>query len=147
MSKPPRNLIARRMFALRPVRALRRFARRQDGATAGEVSFVALPFLALTFAIIEAALVFYAGQTLEAAVADSARLSMTGQAQSASYTADQFKTQVCNRIAGLFDCAGGVYVDVKRYSTFGAISGAQPVTNNQFDPARGGGARGGPGCS
>jgi len=146
MSKPPRNRIARRMLALRPVRALRRFARRQDGATAVEFSFVALPFLALTFAIIESALVFYAGQTLEAAVADSARLIMTGQAQSASYTADQFKTQVCNRIAGLFDCAGGVYVDVKSYSTFGAISGAQPVTNNQFDPTKVGYTLGGPGC-
>ena len=147
MSKPPRNRIARRMLALRPVRALRRFARRQDGATAVEFSFVALPFLALTFAIIESALVFYAGQTLEAAVADSARLIMTGQAQTANYTADQFKTQVCNRIAGLFDCAGGVYVDVKTYTTFGAIDPSQkPVTNNQFDATKTGYALGGPGC-
>lgn len=146
MSNTPRSRIARRMLALRPVRALRRFARQQDGATAIEFSFVALPFLALTFAIIESALVFYAGQTLEAAVADSARLIMTGQAQNASYTADQFKTQVCNRIAGLFDCADNMYVDVKSYSTFGAISSASPVTNNKFDSTKVGYSLAGPGC-
>lgn len=146
MSNTPRSRIARRMLALRPVRALRRFARQQDGATAIEFSFVALPFLALTFAIIESALVFYAGQTLEAAVADSARLIMTGQAQTANYSAADFKTQVCNRVAGLFDCAGGVYVDVKSYTTFGSVSSAQPVTNNQFDPSKVGYSLAGPGC-
>jgi Flp pilus assembly protein TadG len=146
MSNAPRRRIARRMFAMLPVRLARRFARRQDGAAAVEFAMVALPFLALTFAIIETALVFFAGQTLEAAVADSARLIMTGQAQTANYTAADFKAQVCNRIAGLFDCSGGVYVDVKSYSTFGAISSAQPVTNNQFDPTKVGYSLAGPGC-
>ena len=40
MSNTPRSRIARRMLALRPVRALRRFARQQDGATAIEFAFV-----------------------------------------------------------------------------------------------------------
>ena len=39
-----------------------------------EFGLVAVPFLGLTFAILETALVFFAGQTLETAVADSARL-------------------------------------------------------------------------
>ena len=146
MFNSPRRRIARRMLAMVPVRLMRRFGRRQDGAAAVEFALVAVPFLALIFAILETALVFFAGQTLEAAVADSARLIMTGQAQNANYTAADFKTQVCNRIAGLFDCAGGVYVDVKSYSTFGSISGAQPVTNNQFDASKIGYALGGPGC-
>ena len=142
----PQRRIVGRMFASRPMRAVRRFARRQDGATAIEFSMVALPFLALTFAILETALVFFAGQTLEAAVADSARLIMTGQAQTANYSASDFKTQVCNRIAGLFDCSGGVYVDVKTYTSFGSVSSAQPVTNNQFDASKTGFTLGGPGC-
>ncbi|HXD46350.1 MAG TPA: TadE/TadG family type IV pilus assembly protein [Pseudolabrys sp.] len=146
MTNFPRSRAARRMLAMLPVRFARRFARRQDGAAAVEFALVALPFLALTFAIIETALVFFAGQTLEAAVAESARLIMTGQAQNANYTAADFKTQVCNRIAGLFDCNGGVYVDVKSYSTFGAISSAQPVTNNQFDASKVGYSLAGPGC-
>src|SRR5512132_1772998 len=101
------------------VPAMRRFARGEDGAAAVEFAIVAAPFLALMFAIMETALVFFASQTLETAVADSARLIMTGQAQSQSFSAAQFKTQVCNRIGGLFDCAGGLQIDVKTYTTFG----------------------------
>jgi len=146
MSISSRSRIVRRMLAMRQVRPVRRFARSHDGATAVEFSLVALPFFALTFAILQTALVFFAGQTLEAAVADSARLIMTGQAQTANYNAAAFKTQVCNRIAGLFDCAGGVYVDVKSYSTFGSVSSAQPVTNNQFDASKVSYSLAGPGC-
>ena len=39
-----------------------------------------------------------------------------------------------------------MYVDVKSYSTFGAISSNPPVTNNQFDPTKIGYSLGGPGC-
>lgn len=145
MANSPRRRIAG-LLRRAPGRLVRRFARRQDGAAAVEFALVALPFLALLFAILETALVFFAGQTLETAVADSARLIMTGQAQAANYSAADFKNQVCARIASLFDCAGGVYVDVKSYATFGAISSAQPVTNNQFDPTKVGYALAGPGC-
>jgi Flp pilus assembly protein TadG len=146
MANSQRSRIVRRMLGALPIRLARRFARRQDGSAAVEFSLVALPFLALMFAIIETALVFFAGQTLEAAVADSARLIMTGQAQTANFSAADFKTQVCDRVAGLFDCTGGVYVDVKSYTTFGAISSAQPVTNNQFDPTKVSYTLAGPGC-
>ena len=44
--------------------------------------------------IMETAIIFFAGQALETAVADSSRLIMTGQAQNASYTASSFKTAV-----------------------------------------------------
>ena len=64
-------------------RCAQRFVRHQRGSAAIEFGFVAIPFLALTFAIIETALVFFAGQTLEAAAASASRLIMTGQAQSA----------------------------------------------------------------
>jgi Flp pilus assembly protein TadG len=114
-------------------RALRRFARGVDGAAAVEFALVATPFIALTFAILETALVFFAGQTLEAAAADSARLIMTGQAQTQGFSQADFKTQVCSRIYGLFDCTNGVYVDVKTYSSFSAISTASPVTNGQLN--------------
>jgi Flp pilus assembly pilin Flp len=97
---------------LLPTRAARRFARHQDGAAAVEFALVAVPFLALLFAILETALVFFAGQTLEAAVTDAGRLIMTGQAQ--GFSQADFKTQVCNRLAGgLFDCTNGVYVNVQ----------------------------------
>lgn len=118
---------------LRRSRLLRRFVRQQDGSAAVEFSLIAAPFLALLFAIIETAMVFFAGQTLEAAAADSARLIMTGEAQSRGFSQSAFKTEVCNRIYGLFDCAGGLYVDVKSYSSFTAISTASPVSGRTFN--------------
>ena len=106
---------------------LRRFSRRDDGAAAVEFGMVAAPFLALMFAIMETALVFFASQTLETAVADSARLIMTGQAQSQSFDATAFKNSVCSKIGGLFNCQGGLYVDVKKYSSFGAVDNSPPT--------------------
>jgi Flp pilus assembly protein TadG len=125
---------------------VRHFARAQDAATAVEFALVAAPFLALVFAILETALVFFAGQTLEAAATDSARLIMTGQAQTAGFTKDDFKNAVCNRLAGgLFDCTNGVYVDVKTYTSFTAINTAPPVTNGQLDTSNLTYVPGGPG--
>jgi len=111
----------------------RRFVRRQEGAAAVEFALVAAPFLALTFAILETAMVFFAGQTLEAAAADSARLIMTGQAQTSGYSQADFKKAVCDRIFGLFDCTNGMTVDVKSYSSFASVNTAAPVTNGQLD--------------
>ena len=80
---------ARKKLARRTRRLIapvfRRFARQQDGAAAIEFGLVAAPFLALVFAIMETAMVFFAGQALETATADSARLIMTGQAQTAGH--------------------------------------------------------------
>lgn len=112
--------------------------RGDDGSVAVEFGLVMVPFLTLMFMIIETAMVFFAGQTLETAVADSARLIKTGQAQNQSMTAATFKNAVCSRIYGLFDCAGGMYVDVKTYPSFSSISNTitydgagKPVTSYQ----------------
>jgi Flp pilus assembly protein TadG len=134
---------ARRPFALV---AARRFARRQDGAAAVEFGLVAAPFLALLFAIIETAIVFFAGQALETAAADSARLIMTGQAQTGATPLNKttFKDEVCKRIYGLFDCANGIYVEVKKYTDFSSVDLSSPVdtstgkfkdnTGSAYDP-------------
>ena len=72
MLENARSKIAARIRRLLLTRVARRFARQQDGAAAVEFALVAVPFLALMFAILETALVFFAGQTLEAAVTDAA---------------------------------------------------------------------------
>jgi Flp pilus assembly protein TadG len=112
------------------IKTVRRFARGEDGVAAVEFGIVAAPFLALMFAIMETAIVFFASQTLETAVADSARLIMTGQAQQGSFTQAQFKSAVCAKILGLFDCANGIKIDVKTYSSFSTVSTAKPVDAN-----------------
>src|SRR3954447_17487772 len=106
---------------------VRRFARGEDGAAAVEFAMVAAPFLALMFAIMETALVFFASQTLETAVADSARLIMTGQAQSQTFSQAQFKSAVCAKIVGLFDCAAGLQIDVRTYSSFASVDNSPPL--------------------
>jgi len=141
-----RSTFAARLMRLLPAKVARRFIREQNGTAAVEFALIAVPFLALLFAILETALVFFAGQTLEAAVSDASRLIMTGQAQTAGYSQADFKTQVCNRIAGLFDCSGGVYVDVKQYSSFTSVNTASPVTNGTFDTTKMAYVPGGPGC-
>jgi Flp pilus assembly protein TadG len=122
-----RDVLTRKIRRMARRASPRRFLRREDGAAAVEFGLILLPFVALMFAVIETALVFFADQTLETAVADSARLIMTGQAQNGSLDKTTFKNAVCSRIYGLFDCQNGVYVDVQTYSSFGGISYTPPL--------------------
>ena len=123
----------------------RRMLREQDGGAAIEYGLIAAPFFAMVFAIIQTAVVFFAGQALERAAADSARLVMTGQAQTAGYDQTMFKQAVCGKIYGLFDCNGGLYVDVKNYTSFSSISTARPIDSNGNLINNFGYAPGGPG--
>src|SRR5882757_9920310 len=122
-----------RMCRLLPARLARRFVRQQDGAAAVEFALVAAPFLALVFALLETAFVFFASQTLEATAADAARLIMTGQAKNSGFSQADFKTAVCARVYGLFDCANGMTIDVKTYASFAAVNNTSPVVNGQLD--------------
>ncbi len=99
---------------------LRRFGRNRRGSAAVEFALVAPVFFALLFAIIETALMFFASQVLETITQNSARMIVTGQAQSGSYTQTQFKTYVCGQIPALFNCAN-LYVDVESYPAFSNI--------------------------
>jgi Flp pilus assembly protein TadG len=110
-----------------------RFRKNQRGSAAVEFAFIAPLFFVLLFAIIEVAMIFFAGQTLETATQDSARMILTGQAQNASYTQAQFKTDLCGRIVALFDCTNGIYIDVRSFPSFAAISLPNPIdANNNF---------------
>lgn len=118
-----------------------RFGQNRHASAAVEFALIAPIFFGLLFAIIETALVFFAGQILETAVQDSARMILTGQAQNASYSQAQFKTDVCSRIAAVLDCANGVYVDVVSYPSFSNVAITSPidasgnfVNNMQYSP-------------
>lgn len=114
---------------------LRRFRRNRRGSAAVEFALVAPIFFGLLFAIMELAMVFFASQVLETVVQDSARMIMTGQAQTASYTQAQFKNLVCSKITVMFDCVNGISIDVKSYSAFASVNVADPIDNTkQFVP-------------
>ena len=108
----------------------RRFRRNRQGSAMVEFALVAPVFIALLFAIIEVALVFYASQVLETVTQDTARQIFTGQAQGANMTAAQFKSSLCGRVVALFDCQAGISIDVQSYSSFSALNISDPI-----DPA------------
>src|SRR5258707_2677656 len=119
MSRPPASTVS---FAT----LLRRFRRNRKGDAVVQFALVAPMFFALLFAIIETALMFFASQVLETITQNSARVVLTGQAQSGSVTAcavnsvstpctqATFKAYVCSQIPALFDC-NSLVVDVKSY--------------------------------
>ena len=111
-------------------RFVRRFARQQDGAAAVEFALVSIPFITLLFAIMETGMVFFADQVLETAVGDSARNILTGQAQTQSFDQTAFKNSICAKLTVLFDCQGGVYVDVKKFTNFSSVTMASPLDSN-----------------
>jgi Flp pilus assembly protein TadG len=124
---------------------LRRFFRHRNATTTIEFGFLAAPFLALSFATLQTAIIFFAGQALETAAATSSRLIMTGQAQLQGLSASAFKQQVCGTMTGIVNCQTGVYVDVETYSTFADANLSSPVTNGNFNTSAMGYNPGGPG--
>lgn len=122
-------------------RALLRFGRCREGATAVEFALVGLPFVFLMFAILELAMVFWTTQVLETAVANAARQIYTGQFQtdssnankSSSELAAKFKEALCANVTALFDCSK-VSIDIRNFSYSGSTA-PSPVKNGAFDPS------------
>jgi Flp pilus assembly protein TadG len=139
------RLAAASVLRARPPSLLRRFVAQREAGTTIEFALLAAPFVAGLFAILQTALIFFAGQTLETAAANSARLIFTGQAQTAGWTAAQFKSQVCSQIHGIFNCDSGVYVDVETYPSFAAANLGLPINNGALNTGALGYNPGGPG--
>jgi Flp pilus assembly protein TadG len=119
---------------------LRRFRRNRSASAAVEFALVAPVFFALLFAIIETAIIFFAGQVLETMTQNSARVLLTGQAQNGlvpicgvsgqatACTQATFNNYVCSQIPALFTC-GNLFVDVESYP-----AGFSGITiNSQID--------------
>jgi Flp pilus assembly protein TadG len=120
---------------------LRRFRDSRSGGAALEFAIVAPLFFALLFAIIETALMFFASQVLETMTQESARMILTGQAQSANYQQADFKQYVCNQIPALFSCSNLV-VNVQSFPSFSSATFNNPFnascqaqsSNIQYNP-------------
>jgi Flp pilus assembly protein TadG len=112
--------------------SIRRFRRDRTASAAVQFAFVAPLFFLLLFAIIEVAMIFFAGQTLETATQNAARLILTGQAQNGNYTQAKFKSDFCKNIVALIDCTNGVFIDVKNYPSFASIVIPDPIVGGNF---------------
>ena len=141
-----------------PVTAAARLIRGDEGAATVEFAIVAVPFLALVFAILETAFIFFAQQALQNAAVNAGRLIMTGQAQQnyqgsgQPMTASQFKTAACAAISGILNCNSTLIVDVQTYPSFAAANSgnatAAPLNSHgvlQIDPTNPPFNMGGPG--
>jgi Flp pilus assembly protein TadG len=114
---------------------LRRFRRNRRGTAAVEFSLIAPVFFLLLFAIVEAAIVFFAGQVLEQATAESARLMLTHQAQDSAMSVTTFKQNLCDRIKVMFSCNGNlasITVDVKVFTPGTAITITDPIVSGSL---------------
>src|ERR1700682_1750951 len=107
MFKSLNKAIKARAFRLSAPSLPRLFISHDRASTTVEFSLLAAPFVALVFAILQTAILFFAGQTLETAAAKSARLILTGQAQMQGWTAAQFKSHARNVTTGTFKCQSG----------------------------------------
>ena len=120
----------------------RTFVRDRSGTTAIEFSLVAMPFLAMLFAILETALSLWSSQVLDNAVTNAGRLIYTGQFQQAnaattdpSQLAAKFKEELCRNIVALLDCSE-IKIDVRAADSFPDQSPQPPITaDKQFDAA------------
>lgn len=119
--------------ASNPLSWFKRFARARRGATTVEFAFVAIPFLALVFGVLELGLVFMASTTLDNATDTVARRIRTGQFQTAGGTKATFKTAICTEMTWLAaDCPSKLYVDVKTFPKFADVSTTTPTTDAQL---------------
>lgn len=124
------------------LRTLREALRREDGATTVEFAMIAVPFVALLVAMTQTALVFFAGQVLQSAASEAARLVMTGQAQ--GMTAGQFQQAVCTNAGGFFTCSQ-LQVNVQTFTSFASATGANPIQNGKLNTSGFGFSPGKPG--
>ena len=97
-----------------------------SGAVAIEFALLAPPFLALIFAAIQTALVFFATEVLETTAESASRIILTGQAQLQGMSQSQFASAVCGQIPGLLRCAN-LMIDVQTASSFSNANTTAPT--------------------
>lgn len=141
--------VAFQLASARPRRGrggiFRRFGRSQDGATAVEFGFVAIPFFALLMAIFETALMFWTTQVLEESLSQASRSILTGESRSlykgtAAANAAGFRDAICAQAPlGLVDCSK-LTIDVRSYASFNEAgsqtAASNPISSGTLDVSR-----------
>src|SRR5512135_1149356 len=103
------------------LRFYKNFTSETRGAAAVEFALVAAPFLALLVALLQTALVFFAGRVLDETTEEASRYILTGQAQTANMTQSGFAKWVCGKTFALFNCSNFM-VNVQNYASFAAAN-------------------------
>lgn len=116
----------------RIVALCQRFLRAREGAAAVEMALVATPFFALIIAALQLGLVYLSQSTLEIATEKAARSVLTGTAQAAGTTQQQFLSVVCSKLPALLSCSN-LMVDAQVYSSFSGSDTSAPTITYKAD--------------
>jgi len=119
----------------RAERLVAKFNNDEKGATAIEFAFVAIPFFALLFGIIELALVFFITSALNHATSEAGRIIRVGNFQACG-AEDEFKALVCSNMNGLGNCWKNVRIDVVDGASFKTITLPDPPAPQPKDPSK-----------
>jgi Flp pilus assembly protein TadG len=114
-----------------PLGLVRRFSRETKGSTAIEFGLLAVPFIALMFAVLESSLAFGTQQLLANATDRISRDVRTGRLRVADLNGSKLKNLVCARIS-LMAPTGcpDLIVDLKTYANFAAVPSTIPLTGS-----------------
>jgi Flp pilus assembly protein TadG len=98
-----------------------------------------MPLFLMTFGLVELALVFLVGATLDTATEIASRQIRTGEFQtSAGNTQADFKNLVCGQMTWLSgQCAANLWIDVRTFSTFNGLATTPSVNAGTFAPPAG----------
>ena len=100
-----------------------------------EFALIAPLFFGMLFAIIETAIVFFAGQVLEQGTAESRAADAHASGPGQRHDRNRFKTDLCNRIKVMFNCEGNLAnltVDVKVFAPGTAITITDPIVSGNL---------------
>ena len=97
---------------------------------------ISLPMLLLTFGLLEIAMVFLVGTTLDRATETASREIRTGEFQtSAANQQNDFKTLVCGYMSWLSpQCPTNLWLDVRTFSNFSALASTPAVNAATYNP-------------
>jgi Flp pilus assembly protein TadG len=107
--------------------------RARDGSTAVELAFVAGPFLALIFAILEMGFSYLLMTSLDRGTAAAARQIRTGQIKTGGQK--QFEDVICQGAlnwVGEANCRDNLGVSVRVFPTWGQVTAENPVANKVY---------------
>lgn len=118
---------------------LRRFLKDRKGAAAIEFALLAIPFFAMTFAIIEGSFMYFVDAGLDGALHRTARKVRVGSASANNWTLNTFKTAVCDELGYSFGCSANLLVratvitDMSSVSKVSGISGGTLSVTEDFN--------------
>ncbi len=101
------------------LRLIRKWIKREDGATAIEFSMLFMPYMLISLGIMELSLMFASASLLEGATDSASRLIKTGKLQRSNEDPETlFRNAMCEFATVLIDCQN-VVIDVSVINNYG----------------------------